>query len=128
VRLLLVDDSDVYRQTIELVLAREPDIEVVGSAADGTGGRRLSLEARPDVVVLDYRLPGEEGSAVAAGLLADRPDVAVICLTAAATPQERSEVLEAGAAAVVEKGDLEELLAAIRAAGGEAGTPGAHLS
>jgi DNA-binding NarL/FixJ family response regulator len=114
VRVLLVDDSEVYRSTMELVLGREPDLEVVGTTSDGATARRLAREVEPDVVVLDFRLPGEDGSAVTAALLADRADLSVLCLTAAATAQERADVLAAGAAAVVEKGDLDTLLAAIR--------------
>jgi DNA-binding NarL/FixJ family response regulator len=116
VRVLLVDDSEVYRQTMELVLEREHDIEVVGTAADGHDAIRLAGELRPDVVVLDYRLPGGDGADVAAALLAERGDLTVLCLTAEATAQERDRVLAAGAAAVVEKGDLDALLHAIRLA------------
>jgi DNA-binding NarL/FixJ family response regulator len=67
------------------------------------------------VVVLDYRLPGAHGAEVTAALVDSRADVAVLCLTAEATPHERAGVLAAGARAVVEKGDLEALLDAIRA-------------
>jgi DNA-binding NarL/FixJ family response regulator len=114
-RILLVDDSDVYRATMDLVLGREPDLEVVGTASDGEEGRRLSRDLEPDVVLLDYRLPGGDGSDATRALLRDRPGLRVVCLTAEATPEERSGVLAAGAAAVVEKGDLGALLRAVRA-------------
>ena len=117
VRVLLVDDSEVYRSAMELVLRREPDLEIVGTAADGAHARVQARDLEPDVVVLDFRLPGGDGSTVAAELIADRPELTVLCLTAEATTQERADVLAAGAAAVVEKGDLEALLAAIRSFG-----------
>ena len=114
IRLLLVDDSEVYSQTMELVLGREPDLEVVATAEDGETALRVCEEADLDLVLLDFRLPGADGAAVTASVHAGHPGVRVVCLTAEASPEERAAVLAAGASAVVEKGDLEELLRAIR--------------
>jgi DNA-binding NarL/FixJ family response regulator len=115
VRLLLVDDSEVYRSTMELVLGRERGIEVVATAHDGETALRLCRELDVELGLLDLRLPGSDGTGGTEALRAEHPDVPVVCLTAEASPEERSAVLDAGAAAVVEKGDLERLLDTIRA-------------
>jgi DNA-binding NarL/FixJ family response regulator len=118
VRLLLVDDSDVYRSTMELLLGREPGLEVVGTAADSDTALRVCRELDVDLVLLDYRLPDADGTGVTSVLAREHPDVTVVCLTAEASSDERARVLRAGAAAVVEKGDLEALLCTIREVAG----------
>ena len=113
-RVLLVDDSDVFRSTLELLLGAEEDIEVAGTAADGSEALSACAAGPVDVVLLDFRLPGADGASITTALRERHPALAVVCLTAAATPDEREEVRAAGAAAVVEKGDLPALLATIR--------------
>ncbi len=113
-RVLLVDDSDVYRSTLELLLGAEEDIDVAGTAADGPEALSACAAGLVDVVLLDFRLPGADGASVTTALRERHPELSVVCLTAAATPAEREAVRAAGAAAVVEKGDLPALLAVIR--------------
>ena len=115
-KLLLVDDSDVYRSTLELLLGREPGLEVVAVAPDAETALRLCDEHEVDVVLLDYRLPDADGASVTASIVASHPHVTVVCLTAEASEEERTAVLAAGAAAVVEKGDLAELVEEIHSA------------
>lgn len=114
-RVLIVDDSDVFRETLELLLGAEPDIEFVATAADGVEALEVCASHPIDVALLDFRLPGADGARVTATLRDEHPGVTVVCLTAAATPDERVAVQAAGAAAVVEKGDFPALLATIRA-------------
>jgi DNA-binding NarL/FixJ family response regulator len=114
VRVLLVDDSDVYRSTMELLLGRQAGLEVVASVRDGAAALRACAEHAVDLVLLDYRLPGADGTSLTRTLREERPELTVLCLTAEATPDERAAVLRAGATAVVEKGDLDVLLQAIR--------------
>jgi DNA-binding NarL/FixJ family response regulator len=114
VELLLVDDSDVYRSTLELLLDREAGLSVVGAVADGEAALQACAEREPDIVLLDFRLPDTDGAALTAALRAARPGLTVVCLTAEASPEERAAVAAAGAAAVIEKGDLAELVLAIR--------------
>jgi DNA-binding NarL/FixJ family response regulator len=113
-RVLLVDDSEVYRSTMELLLGRQPELEVVASVPDGRSALRVCDERDVDLVLLDYRLPGADGTELTRTLVAAHPGLAILCLTAEALPHEREAVLAAGAAAVVEKGSLDELLQAIR--------------
>jgi len=118
VAVLLVEDNDVYRSSLELLLTLQPGLEIVGSVASGSDAPRAVGELEPDVVVMDYRLPGLDGAEATRAVLA-AASTAVVCLTAEATAEEREEILRAGAVAVVEKGGpIERLADAIRAAAG----------
>ena len=120
-RLVLVEDNAVYRSSLELLLAMQPDLEVVGVAATATEALVALETLSPDVVLLDFRLPDMDGAAATLALRAQHPGAAVICLTAEASPEEWDAVLEAGAVAMIEKGvSIDELADAVRAA---AGTP-----
>lgn len=61
IRVVLVDDQAMVRTGLRMVLAAEPDIDVVGEAADGAAGVRVVTEQQPDVVLLDVRMPGTDG-------------------------------------------------------------------
>jgi DNA-binding NarL/FixJ family response regulator len=116
VRLLLVEDNDVYRSSLELLLGLQPGLEVVGSIASGAEAAEAARTLEPDVVVMDYRLPGLDGAAATRAVTA-ATSAAVVCLTAEATEAEREEILRAGAVALLEKGGaVDHLAAAIRAA------------
>ena len=124
IRVLLVEDNDVYRSTLELLLAQQAGIEVVGAVADGNAGGAAVADLTPDVVLMDFRLPGLDGAAATAALMAAHPGAAVVCLTAEATDDERLAVLAAGAGALVEKGTATaDLVEAIRSAFRDAREP-----
>jgi DNA-binding NarL/FixJ family response regulator len=117
-RVLLVEDNDVYRSTLTLLLHGRDGIEVVGEVANGGEVAAAVAEHAPDVVVMDYRLPGLQGDEATAAVRVTSPGVAVVCLTAEATPDERARVLAAGASALLEKGcSTAEIVEAIRSAG-----------
>ncbi len=61
INVLLVEDNDVFREALELMLGVTPDIDVVGAVADGTSAVERCAELQPDVVLMDYRLPGLDG-------------------------------------------------------------------
>jgi len=116
VRLLLVEDNEVYRSSLELLLGLREGFEVVGSVGAGDAAADAAAELQPDVVVMDYRLPGIDGAAATRAVVASS-GAAVVCLTAEATADERERIVEAGAVALVEKADsIESLAAAIRGA------------
>ena len=120
IRILLVEDNDVYRASLELLLGLEQDLEVVGGVSDGAAAAAACAEVGADVVLMDYRLPGIDGAAATAAVLDACPGAAVVCLTAEATEIEDEAVREAGAAALVRKGGpLDELVSAIRDAAEE---------
>jgi DNA-binding NarL/FixJ family response regulator len=118
VRVLLVEDNDVYRESLELLLGMQPGLEIVGAVGSGDDAAAAATRHRPDVVVMDFRLPGLDGAQATRAVIADT-SAAVICLTAEASPEEREEILRAGASALVEKGgSIDGLADAIRAAAG----------
>ena len=110
------------RAGLSALLAREPDVHVVGVAVSGDDGLHLIRELRPDIAVVDYSLPGMTGVELCERVHVELPDVAVIILTTYLDDVVVKRSLEAGAKAYVYK-DVEatELIRAIRAvAHGEA--------
>ena len=103
-RVMLVEDNAVYRSTLALLLDGHEGIEIVGEAADGGQAAAAAALLQPDVVLLDFRLPGASGDEVARLLMAASPGTRIVCLTAEATVAERERVTAAGAIAIVEKG------------------------
>jgi len=117
IRVLLVEDNDVYRASLELLLGLQPGLEVVGAVAAGDEAADAATRLAADVVLMDYRLPGLDGAAATRAVTEACPAAAVLCLTAEASAEEREAIRRAGAVALVEKGDpIESLAAAIRAA------------
>ena len=120
-RVLLVEDNEVYRSTLELVLEGREGIEIVGSVGDGAEAADAAARLEPDVVLMDVRLPGLDGAQATAAVRERAPRAAIVCLTAEATDEDREAVLAAGAVDLVEKGrPTEDLVRVIRSAGGEA--------
>ncbi|MEO5874130.1 MAG: response regulator transcription factor [Streptosporangiaceae bacterium] len=111
ITVLVADDHPVVRQGLRTFLGAQPDLEVVGEAADGDQAVKLAAELRPDVVLLDLRMPGLDGLGALAGLAGFR----VIVLT---SMTERGQVLpavRAGAAGYLYKDvDPQALVQAIR--------------
>ena len=119
VRVALVEDNEVFREALELLLGLRSDVEVVASVEDGTKVVELCRELEPEVVVLDYRLPALDGVQVTKVLRDACPEVAVVCLTASANPYEVDALFAAGAVACLTKDEpLDEIVAAIRKAAG----------
>jgi DNA-binding NarL/FixJ family response regulator len=117
IRVVLVEDNDVFREALELLLGLRPDMEVVASVPDGTDAARVVAEVRPDVVLMDYRLPGLDGVQATRAVLDAFPDTAVVCLTASANPREREALVQAGAVGCLEKDEgLDAIVEAIRSA------------
>ena len=118
IRVLLVEDNDVFRQALEVLLGLEADIQVVGAVADGTDAPDIARDVQPDVVLMDYRLPGLDGVQATSAVREACPAAAVVCLTAEATSREREALYDAGAVACLTKDDqLERIVAAVRSAG-----------
>ncbi len=100
-----------------MLLGLRSDVQVVASIEDGNGVVELCREHQPDVVVMDYRLPGVDGVQATAALRQACPDVAVVCLTASANVREMEALKEAGAVACLTKDqELDEIVEAIRSA------------
>jgi DNA-binding NarL/FixJ family response regulator len=117
VRILLVEDNDVFREALELLLGLRSDVEVVGAVAEGEAAVQACLELRPDVVVMDYRLPGIDGVQATKAVREAAPDIAVVCLTGEAHPQEIQALYAAGVAACVTKDqELDTIVATVMGA------------
>jgi two-component system, NarL family, response regulator DesR len=118
VRVLLVEDNDVFRQALILLLELQDGIEVVGAVSEGNDAVAACGEHDPHVCVMDFRLPGMDGVETTIALTEACPDVAVVCLTASASPRELDALMAAGAVDCLRKDQpLEEIVAAIRKAG-----------
>jgi DNA-binding NarL/FixJ family response regulator len=119
IRILLVEDNEVFREALELLLGLRSDIQVVASVGDGTEAVPACHEHAPDVVVMDFRLPGIDGVQATAAVRQACPGATVVCLTGAASDREVEALYEAGAVACLRKDqELEEIVAAIYRAGG----------
>jgi DNA-binding NarL/FixJ family response regulator len=117
VRVVLVEDNDTFRQTLELLFALRDEIEVVASIETGDKAPPIVADVKPDVVLMDYRMPGLNGAEATRAVLEAYPETSVVCLTASVSTQEITEVLEAGAIACVTKDqDFDRLVATIQEA------------
>jgi DNA-binding NarL/FixJ family response regulator len=114
VRVVLVEDNDVFRETLELLFGMRDEVDVVGSVGNGDDASALCASVRPDVVLMDYRMPGLNGAEATRAVLIASPETRVVCLSASVTQQEIDEVHAAGAVACVTKDeDFDRLVAAV---------------
>jgi DNA-binding NarL/FixJ family response regulator len=116
IRVLVVDDNEMLRQTLAEALD-DRDIRVVGQATDGEQACWVAQEVRPDVVVMDIRMPSMSGPEATAWLTKQFPDLRVVALTAYEDAALHQAMTRAGAVSVIVKGtSLREIVGAIRAA------------
>ncbi|MEV6396404.1 response regulator transcription factor [Streptomyces sp. NPDC051907] len=124
IKVLLADDQALLRSAFRILVDSEPDMKVVGEAADGAEAVALARSARPDVVLMDIRMPGTDGLAATRLISADPElaDVHVVMLTTFEVDEYVVQSLRAGASGFLGKGaEPDELLSAIRiAAAGDA--------
>jgi DNA-binding NarL/FixJ family response regulator len=121
VRVLVVDDQELVRSGFAMILGAQPDIAVVGEAGDGAAAVRAAVSLRPDVVVMDIRMPGVDGVAATAAICA-RTRARVLVLTTFDLDEYVYDALRAGASGFLLK-DIRrhELVDAVRVvAAGEA--------
>jgi DNA-binding NarL/FixJ family response regulator len=117
VRVLLVEDNDTFRETLELLFGLRDEVDVVAAVASGDKAPPLVAELKPDVVLMDYRMPGLNGAEATRAVLAAYPETRVVCLSASVTAAEVEEVKRAGAVACVTKDeDFDRLVATIQEA------------
>ncbi|MCI0155325.1 response regulator transcription factor [Leifsonia shinshuensis] len=125
-RILLVDDQALVRLGFRMVLEAEPDLQVVGEAADGAEAIRLAVETRPDVILMDVRMPTLDGIEATRRIVAANPAARIIILTTFDLDEYAFGGLRAGASGFLLKDARpSELTAAIRAvATGDAAVSG----
>jgi DNA-binding NarL/FixJ family response regulator len=100
---LIVDDHEVVREGLRLSLSRAPHVRVVGEASDGETAVELAERRRPDVVIMDVRMPGMDGLEATKALLERVPDASVLIFTAYSERSLLSRGLESGAKGYVLK-------------------------
>jgi two-component system nitrate/nitrite response regulator NarL len=116
---VLVEDHDLYRETLARAISRHVGLELVGEAADGIAGVELIAALRPAVAVVDLRLPGLDGFGVCARLRADHPDLPtrLLVLSAFDEPEHVWQCIAHGAAGYVDKqvghGEICETIASV---------------
>ena len=116
---VLVEDNDVFRAALELLLDVTPDVRVVASVPNGEAAVDVCPRVDPDVVLVDYRLPGLDGVETTAAIRETCPQAAVVVLTATAETGEIAALLEAGAVACLTKDrEFGDIVHAIRRAAG----------
>jgi DNA-binding NarL/FixJ family response regulator len=117
IRVLVVDDHDLFRAGLASLLAMQGDIEVVAQASGGRMGVRLAEELRPDVVLMDLRMPDLEGPEATREILERDPSARVLVLTVASDDTDVEAALEAGACGFMAKDTpVEGVAVAVRAA------------
>lgn len=116
IRVAIADDHPTVRSGLRALLASVEGIEVVGDSSDGAAAVELALRERPQVVVMDIRMPGQDGIEATRRLAADAPEVAVLILTMLDDDESVFAAMRAGARGYVLKGaEQEEIVGAIHA-------------
>jgi DNA-binding NarL/FixJ family response regulator len=115
-RVLIADDHGIVRSGLRLLLEREPDIEVVGEASDGAEAREKAIAERPDLAILDVKMPKLTGLQATREIREQAPEVAVLILSMHDDERYLFEALKAGASGYVLKRQADQdLLDAVRA-------------
>lgn len=115
VRILVADDRELIRTTLgEVIRQAEPKWHVCGEAANGREAIDKALELAPDLIILDIAMPVLDGIGAAKAIRAQLPDVPILIYTFMAFAHLELMAKQAGAQAVVQKGDLRALIGAIR--------------
>jgi DNA-binding NarL/FixJ family response regulator len=116
-RVLVVDDHDLFRTGLSSLLSAEAGIEVVAQASGGRMAVRLASELVPDVILMDVRMPDLAGPEATRLILAQQPDIRILALTVSTNDRDVAAVLEAGAVGFLAKDTaIDSLVTAIRAA------------
>jgi len=97
IRVLIVDDHALFRRGLEMVLAEEPDIELVGEASDGAEAVEKAGEALPDVVLMDIRMPKSSGIEACRAMKEVAPSAKIVMLTISDEEEDLFEAIRAGA-------------------------------
>jgi DNA-binding NarL/FixJ family response regulator len=121
-RLLIVDDHDLIRESTQLMLEGEPDLEVVGEAVNGRHALELCRQLRPDLVLMDVRMPEMDGLTATREIKKEMPVISVLVVSAYESEDYRQEAASAGATDYVLKdAERHQLLEAVHAALGQSG-------
>jgi DNA-binding NarL/FixJ family response regulator len=110
IRVLLADDDPNFVESLRELIDRQPELEVVGSVANGLEAIELADELKPDAVVIDLHMPLVDGVTAVARIRRDHPSVCLVALTGDEAPKLHDAVKEAGADGVLLKTELVDSL------------------
>ena len=117
IRILIADDHDVVRTGLRTLLELDPDLSVVGEAADGLQATELAVELKPDLVLMDLIMPVMDGAAATRRIRQQLPHTEIVALTSALEGTLGTAAVEAGAIGFLLKdGQAENLVESIKAA------------
>jgi DNA-binding NarL/FixJ family response regulator len=117
IRVLVVDDHDLFRAGLTSLLGARPDMDVVAQASGGRMGVRLAAELRPDVILMDVQMPDLDGPAATRLILGRQPSVRIVALTVVSDEDAVASILAAGACGFLAKDTpIDDVALAIRAA------------
>ncbi len=117
IRVLVVDDHELVRSGITRMLADNPDLDVIGEASSGEEAIEFVRKTRPDIVLMDIRMPGIGGLEATRRILRIDDSIRVIVVTACADDPYPTRVMQSGATAYITKGaDIKEMVRGIRMA------------
>ncbi len=115
IKVLIVDDHDIYRDGLRLMLRKQPEIELVGEAENGREAIELSKKLRPDVILMDIMMPVQDGIIATAHLQDHYPEINVIALSMFNEENLVVDMLEAGAKGfLLKNADKKEIVEAIK--------------
>jgi two-component system NarL family response regulator len=115
IRVLVVDDQELFRRGLTMLLSVEPDMEVVGEAADGASAAALAATAVPDVVLMDVRMPRQTGIEACTAVKDAAPNARIIMLTVSDDEADLYDAVKSGASGYLLKdSSIEEVAQAIR--------------
>ena len=121
-RFLIVDDNEIVRRALRGILQTNPEWEVCGEAADGAAALELLEESRPDMVILDFQMPGINGLETARRMLTIFPKLPILLFTQHASPDLEKHSKEVGIRAMVSKTATLSMIEIIEALIGEKGS------
>jgi DNA-binding NarL/FixJ family response regulator len=121
IRVLLVEDNEIYRDSLAFLLGRHDGLEVVGTVGTGQEAAPACVELEVDVAVVDYRLPDQDGGEAAEAIRERRPETGIVFLSASAGDDEYAAARRAGVALIRKDEGLDTLVDALRAAAGRSG-------
>lgn len=115
IRVLLVDDHRLLREGLAGLLQREPDLEVIGQAADGQAAVEMARELHPDVILMDVTMPRMSGIEATRRIAHEMPDIRIVGLSMHEADEIGAAMRRAGASDyVVKDGPSDDLISAIR--------------
>jgi DNA-binding NarL/FixJ family response regulator len=115
IKILFADDHQIVREGLMRLIERESDLKIIAETDNGTDAVRLALQLRPDVTILDLRMPGLDGASAAVEILKRAPESKIVLLSSFTTAADIKRALNAGAlGAVIKDCPCEMLIEAIR--------------